>query len=149
MRGSGPIDIPARSDGQQADNGVDLTPPTGRRTMSELEYKLKMAMSALGRGKVSRRDFMQLALAAGLTVVAADKLYISAARAQGKPGGFARFGLAHGATTDNLDPASWPDTFTQTAFGGAMSNNLTEVDAKGNVMPELAESFEHSDGAKK
>ena len=30
-----------------------------------------------------------------------------------------------------------------------MSNNLTEVDAKGNVQPELAESFEASDGAKK
>jgi peptide/nickel transport system substrate-binding protein len=117
--------------------------------MSESEYKLKLALGAIGRGKVSRREFMQLALAAGLTVAAADKLYVSAAHAQAKPGGFARFGLAHGATTDNLDPSSWPDTFTQTAFGGAMSNNLTEVDAKGNIQPELAESYEHSDGAKK
>ena len=117
--------------------------------MSELEYKLKMALGAIGRGRISRRDFMQLALAAGLTVAAADKLYVGTARAQGKPGGSARFGLAHGATTDNLDPAGYPDTFTQTAFGGAMSNYLTEVDAKGNVQPELAESFEFSDGAKK
>lgn len=117
--------------------------------MSELEHKLKLALGKVGGGKVSRREFIQLALAAGFTVAAADMLYTSAARAQGKPGGSARFGLAHGATTDNLDPASWPDTFTQTAFGGGMSNNLTEVDAKGNVQPELAESFEASDGAKK
>ena len=30
-----------------------------------------------------------------------------------------------------------------------MSNSLTEIDAKGNVVPDLAESFEPSDGAKK
>jgi peptide/nickel transport system substrate-binding protein len=117
--------------------------------MSELEHKLKLALDKVGRGKVSRREFIQLALAAGLTVGAADMLFTTAARAQAKSGGYARFGLAHGATTDNLDPASWPDTFTQTAFGGGMSNNLTEVDAKGNVQPELAESFEAADGAKK
>ena len=117
--------------------------------MSELEHKLKLAMGKIGRGKVSRREFIQLAMAAGFTVAAADMLYTRTAHAQGKPGGSARFGLAHGATTDNLDPASWPDTFTQTAFGGGMSNNLTEVDAKGNVQPDLAESFEASDGAKK
>jgi peptide/nickel transport system substrate-binding protein len=32
--------------------------------MSEFEYKLKMALGAIGRGgRISRRDFMQLALA--------------------------------------------------------------------------------------
>jgi peptide/nickel transport system substrate-binding protein len=50
--------------------------------MSELEYKLQNALRAIGRGKVSGRDFMQLALAAGLTVGAADKLYVTAARAR-------------------------------------------------------------------
>ena len=104
--------------------------------MSETEYKLKLALHAIGRGKVSRREVMQLALAAGLTAAAADQLYVSAARAQPKSGGYARLGMAHGATTDNLDPASWPDTFTQTAFGGGMSNGLTEVDAKGNVQAQ-------------
>jgi peptide/nickel transport system substrate-binding protein len=42
--------------------------------MSESEYKLKLALGAIGRGKVSRREFIQLALAAGLTVAAADKV---------------------------------------------------------------------------
>ncbi|ESZ37809.1 ABC transporter substrate-binding protein [Mesorhizobium sp. M0292] len=63
-------------------------------------------------------------------------------------GGFAKLGMAHGATTESIDPAGYPDTFTQTAFSGSLSNSLTEVDAKGNVQPELAESFESSDGAK-
>ncbi|MER8842679.1 ABC transporter substrate-binding protein [Mesorhizobium sp. M0913] len=100
------------------------------------------------RGKISRRDFINLGLAAGLTVTAADKLFVSTARAEPLQGGFAKLGMAHGATTDSIDPAGYPDTFTQTAFSGSMSNSLTEVDAKGNVQPDLAESFESSDGAK-
>jgi peptide/nickel transport system substrate-binding protein len=99
-------------------------------------------------GKVSRRDFVQLDLAAGMTSASATSLFTRTARAQPKSGGSAKFGLAHGATTDTLDPASWPDTFTQTAFWGAMSNSLTEVDVKGDIQPDLAESFEPADGAK-
>jgi peptide/nickel transport system substrate-binding protein len=99
-------------------------------------------------GKISRRDFIHLGLAAGLTAAAADKLFVSEARAQPRQGGFAKFGMAHGATTDSLDPGGYPDTFTQCAFWGAMSNSLTEVDAKGAIQPDLAESFESSDGAK-
>jgi peptide/nickel transport system substrate-binding protein len=117
--------------------------------MSELEQKLKMATTLAGKGKVSRRDFIQLAVAAGFTVAAGNVMFTKAVRAEPKKGGSARFGLAHGATTDTLDPADYPDTFTECAFWGAMSSSLTEVDAKGNVVPELAESFEPADGAKK
>ena len=45
-------------------------------------------------------------------------------------------------------PATYPDQFTGTA-GARCRNSLTEIDAKGNVVPDLAESFEPSDGAKK
>ena len=45
-------------------------------------------------------------------------------------------------------PATYPDQFTGTVGWGTMANSLTEVDAKGNIMPDLAESFEPSDGAK-
>ena len=116
--------------------------------MTEAENKLRLAQSMVSKGKLSRREFIQLAIASGFTVAAASTLFSKAARAEPKSGGSARFGLAHGATTDTLDPASWPDTFTQTAFWGALSNSLTEVDAKGEVQPDLAESFEPSDGAK-
>ncbi|RWO56708.1 ABC transporter substrate-binding protein [Mesorhizobium sp.] len=115
--------------------------------MSESEYKLRLAQNLIGRGKVSRRDFIQLGLAAGLTVAAGDKLFVTVARAEPQRGGFAKLGMAHGATTDSIDPAGYLDTFTQTAFSGAMSNSLTEVDAKGSIQPDLAESFETSDDA--
>ncbi|AZO01633.1 MULTISPECIES: ABC transporter substrate-binding protein [unclassified Mesorhizobium] len=116
--------------------------------MSESEYKLRIAQSLIGRGKVSRRDFIHLGIAAGLTVAAADQIFVTVARAQPQQGGFAKLGMAHGATTDSIDPAGYPDTFTQTAFSGAMSNGLTEVDAKGDIQPDLAESFESSNAAK-
>jgi peptide/nickel transport system substrate-binding protein len=54
--------------------------------------------------------------------------------------------LAHGATSDTADPAAYPDTGTQVPFWGAMSNGLTEVDAKGNIQPDLA-TFEPADKA--
>jgi peptide/nickel transport system substrate-binding protein len=116
--------------------------------MSESEYKLRLAQNMIGRGKVSRRDFIHLGLAAGLTIAAADKLFVSVARAAPQQGGFAKLGMAHGATTDSIDPAGYPDTFTQCAFYGALSNALMEVDAKGGIQPDLAESVESSDGAK-
>ena len=116
--------------------------------MSESEYKLRKAQNLIGGGKVSRRDFIQLGVAAGVTQAAAEAHVVSTARAEAKQGGFAKLGMAHGATTDSIDPAGYPDTFTQCAFWGAMSNSLTEVDAKGGIQPDLAESFEPSDGAK-
>ena len=40
--------------------------------MTELETRLKQASKLVGRGKLSRRDFMQLALASGFTLAAAN-----------------------------------------------------------------------------
>ncbi len=116
--------------------------------MSELSHKLEVAKKLAEKGKLSRRDFIQLALAAGFTAAAADTMFVKALHAAPKKGGTARFGLAHGSTTDSLDPGSWPDTFTQTAFWGSAANSLSQVDYKGDINPDLAESFEPSDGAK-
>ena len=115
--------------------------------MSESMEKLKLAEKLVGRGKVSRRQFVQLALAAGLTAATAETMFVKAARAEPKHGGSAKFGLAHGATTDSLDPAGYPDTATQFPFSGAMSNMLTVVDVDGNIQPDVAESFEFGDDA--
>jgi len=101
-----------------------------------------------GSGKASRREFIQFALATGISVAAAETMFGEAVAATPKQGGSARFGLAHGATTDTLDPAGYPDTGTQVPFWGAMSNSLTEVDAKGNITADLLESMEPADGAK-
>ncbi|HLB78866.1 MAG TPA: ABC transporter substrate-binding protein, partial [Dongiaceae bacterium] len=113
--------------------------------MTELEYWTEQ----IKKGRVSRREFMGRAAALGVTATAAATLLGRAGiAAEPKKGGFARIGLAHGATTDSLDPGTYPDTFTQTAFWGSMSNSLTEVDEKGNIVGDLAESMEPSADAK-
>ncbi|HEY3145449.1 MAG TPA: peptide ABC transporter substrate-binding protein, partial [Dongiaceae bacterium] len=117
--------------------------------MSESMDKLKLAEKLVSRGKVSRRQFVQLALAAGFTATAAQTMFVKAARAEPKKGGSFRMGVGHGATTDSLDPATYPDQFTGTMGWGAIGNSLAEMNAKGEITPDLAESFEPSDEAKK
>ena len=51
--------------------------------------------------------------------------------AEPKKGGTFRMGLGHGATTDSLDPATYPDQFTGTMGWGATGNSLVELNAKG------------------
>jgi peptide/nickel transport system substrate-binding protein len=113
--------------------------------MTELEYWTQQ----IKKGRINRREFMGRAAALGVTTALATSMLAGAGVAQeGKKGGYAKFGLAHGATTDTLDPANYPDTGTQVPFWGSMSNSLTEVDADGNVQPDLAETMEPSDDAK-
>jgi peptide/nickel transport system substrate-binding protein len=114
--------------------------------MTELEYWVQQ----IAKGRISRREFIGRAAALGVTASLATTLLSEAGvAATPKKGGSARFGLAHGATTDTGDPAAYPDTATQVPFWGSMSNGLTEVDAKGNITPDLCETMEPADGAKK
>src|SRR5690349_9962372 len=117
----------------------------GRNRMRDLSNFAQLA----AMGRVSRREFVQFAIGAGLTLAAAEAIFTDAIAATPKQGGSPRFGLAHGATTDTLDPGGFPDTATQIPFWGSMSNGLTEVDAKGNITPDLVESMEAANGAKK
>jgi peptide/nickel transport system substrate-binding protein len=117
--------------------------------MSEVQSKLTQAAILAGKGKVSRREFTQLAIAAGLSVPAATAMFTGAVRAEPKRGGNLKVGIGHGATTDSMDPGLYPDQYTLTALWGTLSNSLTELDAKGSAVPDLAESFEPADGAKK
>lgn len=116
--------------------------------MSEITDKLRLAEKLAGRGKVSRRQFVQLALAAGVTAATAETMFVKAARAEPKKGGSFKIGIGHGATTDSLDPATYPDQFTGTMGWGSIGNGLTELGAKGDVVPDLAEGFEPADQAK-
>jgi peptide/nickel transport system substrate-binding protein len=102
-------------------------------------------------GKVSRREFLnRTAALTGAAVVGSSLLKASLANAaEPKKGGFMRFGMSDGSQTDTLDPATWPGSFTQSAIGGSMCNNLTEIMPDGSIAPDLAESYEPSDGAKK
>ena len=98
-------------------------------------------------GLINRRKFMTSVLATGLTVPAALSLAIKAEAATPKKGGTFRYGVGHGSTTDTLDSGTSENHFTL-VNGYTFGNHLTEVDNDGQLVGELAESFE-SDDAKK
>lgn len=117
--------------------------------MTEFETKLQAASKAVSRGKLSRRDFMRFAIASGMTVAAANAMFVRAARAEPKKGGFFRLGIGHGATTDTLDPATWTNGFQFNMSVGMFGAQLTQIDQKTAVVPNLAESIEPADNAAK
>ena len=110
--------------------------------MTELE-RLKMKLE---RGKITRREFLSRMSAMGLAATA-PALYTSTAMAGPKKGGRLRTAMAHGSTTDMLDPATYENGYTATV-NYAIQNHLGEVDETGAMVPELAESWEVEDGAK-
>ncbi len=116
--------------------------------MSEINHKLEVAKKLAGKGKVSRRDFIQLALVAGFTVATADTMFVDAVRAAPKKGGHFIQGLTGGATTDVLDPAQTLDTYMEQVSFGQLRNNLTEIGPDGQLRPELAVSYESPDAKK-
>jgi peptide/nickel transport system substrate-binding protein len=99
---------------------------------------------AASPGGVTRRGLMQGAAAGALLLGTG----IRPARAQGEPkrGGTLRVGKAHGQTSDSLDPATWESGMI-IGVGSIIYNRLTEVDAGGSLIPELAESWEAAEGA--
>ncbi len=95
------------------------------------------------QGRVSRRTFMQGAVAMGLTISAASTLAVRAEAATPKKGGSMRIGLGHGSTTDTLDSATFENGFT-TLVGFSVFNNLLETGPDGKLRGEIAESWEAS-----
>ena len=63
-------------------------------------------------------------------------------------GGILRVGLGQGATTDSLDPATY-NKIADYVRGCTICNTLVQLDPTGTPQPELAESWESSDGAKR
>lgn len=100
-------------------------------------------------GKISRREFMRWASAMGVAVMIGPLAVASGAKAAApKKGGRLRLGISGGATTDSLDPATLADNMPH-AINWQIRNNLVEIDHKGNLVPELAESWEAEPGAAK
>lgn len=64
-----------------------------------------------------------------------------------KRGGTLRVGYSNGGTSDSLDPMTYLGE-TQYAYGWLFGNNLVELAPDKSPKPELAESWEGSDGAK-
>lgn len=95
---------------------------------------------------LSRRGAIKVGLGAA---VAAQLIGMPTLAAEPKRGGFARFATNDGSQTDSLDPITWPGSFTGSALGGGMCNNLTELLPDRSVAGDLAQSFEGSDKSKK
>jgi len=91
--------------------------------------------------KLTRRGL----LGGGAALAVATLLPMGQAGAQTsapKRGGIMRIGHSAGATSDSLDPATYVGGPVVTAMIGGVCNNLTEVDADGGIVPELAASLE-------
>ena len=116
--------------------------------MKELEFKLDMAAKLARKGKCRAAiSFNWRSLPASPPPPPNHVHQGGPRRAQeGRP-----LQDGHGRTAPRPTrwiPATYPDQFTGTVGWGSMANSLTEVDAKGNIIPDLAESFEPSDDAK-
>lgn len=96
-----------------------------------------------GKRGVSRRGVLQGATALG-TAAVISPLTGGSASAAPKKGGTLRVAMAHGATSDTLDPGSWNNAYVQ-VFATARHGYLTEVAADGSLVGEVAESWESPD----
>ena len=94
-------------------------------------------------GRIGRRDFLQGAAALGLSAAAAQSLFAGTAHAAPKKGGRLRAGIAEGGTTDSLDPQTYTDIYMISA-GFATHNTLTEINPAGELVGDVAESWEAS-----
>ncbi|SFO94558.1 peptide/nickel transport system substrate-binding protein [Tranquillimonas alkanivorans] len=93
--------------------------------------------------RISRRGLLGTGAAAG--VLAATGLPV---RAQAKRGGRLRLGLAGANTSDSWDGRTHSDTFMIMMAYGCVFDCLTEIAADGQLVGELAESWEASPDAK-
>lgn len=101
-----------------------------------------------GDGKMDRRDFIKKAAALGLAAPFATSLLSQSVHAATpKKGGRYIQGYGHGSTTDSLDPGTYENDFT-VGLGFTLYNYLTELSNTGELIGELAESFESDKTAK-
>ena len=115
--------------------------------MEDFKQKLKLAEKLAARSGVSRRDFLQLAALAGLTIPAANMLWTQSAHAEEpKKGGNFIIGMEGGSASDSLDPRTYADS-VMIGASLAVCNGLIEFDENGNTTGELLESWEAKPGA--
>ncbi|NNE23213.1 MAG: ABC transporter substrate-binding protein [Rhizobiales bacterium] len=101
----------------------------------------------LKQPKMRRREFVQYAIAAGVSAGVAAQMFDKAEAATPKKGGHYVQAITGGANTDVLDPAQTLDSYMINVSFGQLRNNLTEIAPDGQLAPELAESWEASPDA--
>lgn len=103
--------------------------------------------NGLIRPDVDRRTALKLI--GGASALATTSLLPFSAHAAGPTrGGTLKLGVSGGSTADSLDPATFLDTHTY-SVGFALANNLVEIGPDRKPIPELAESWEGSDDARR
>jgi peptide/nickel transport system substrate-binding protein len=90
---------------------------------------------------------MLTAMAAGFSAATASSAWAQQAQAVPVKGGHLRLGLAGGSSADTLNPGPWGDTF-MVILGYGVRAGLVEFGADGTLKPDVAESWEFSNGAK-
>lgn len=95
--------------------------------------------------RISRRRFLQGAAALGAVSLAPGMFASQALASEPKRGGRVRIGLGHGSSGDSLDPATFENDFTIDMCYGH-HNHLVEINADSELVPELAEDWETTDG---
>lgn len=103
----------------------------------------------LGDARTSRRNFLGGASALGMGLGAGLGLGSVGlpATAQPKKGGTIRVACHQGGTGDSLDPATYTDIF-MLSVGFGTHGSLTEISPDGDLVGDLAESWEASADAK-
>lgn len=105
---------------------------------------LKHNAELLGRGIISRREFISRAASLGAGTMLAASLANRAVRAaEAKKGGKLRIALGQGSTSDTLDPATFTGDFTR-ILSYSVFNHLTEIGSGGDLIPNLAVNWEPS-----
>ena len=99
------------------------------------------------KGRVSRREFLSIAAAAGLTATAANGLWTTTARAAPKRGGTFRLGVHDGNTSDSMDPGKY-QAVGEIQLAHTHRSYLTMITSDNGLGPDMAESWEATPDAK-
>ena len=109
----------------------------------ELMHRLEVAAR---KGEISRREFINYSVVAGLTAATAGGLWSTTAKAQPKKGGTFKWGSHDGNTSDSHDPGTY---VTRAMIFAAHTHRsyLTMVNGDGTLGPDLADSWEPNSDA--
>ena len=100
----------------------------------------KLHLGPYSNTAIDRRDFL-ISAALGLSMPVVISTAVPSRAAGPKKGGHFRYGSSQGSTTDTMDPATMTNDF-MTAMSYSTNTFLTQVDSEGNLVGDLAESYE-------
>ena len=104
-------------------------------------------MSLLTDKSLTRRRLLGTATAATAVLGAMPLFGTRSHAATPKKGGTLRYGVGHGSTADTLNPSIFDNNFT-IAIAYTLHNHIGEVTSDGELIGEIAESWEASPDVK-